>query len=332
MSAIATPSLLLLIILAGYLFKRFGLVRDHDYRVLQTLEFNLVLPGAVIHSFAVNPHDLRMLWISTFGFLAAFVPPVAIAVATRRRPTTQRAFVVLNGSGFNVGCFCFPVATALLGSSAVVSAAMFDVGACVMTTAGTNVMVQTALHMADRNSTTVTTNRPTPDCPAPRHDRDARRLRRRMLARTIAKGFFGSVTFDTYLAMIVLMICGIPIPDMIAAATEPLAGANTFCSLIMVGMLADLPAGRDDLRAVFEVLAWRLPFGIVFALAAWTLLPFDPVARETAALCCLTPVAVFSTLFTDRTLGNAKLAGFTLFVTAVIALVMMSAAHMIIST
>ena len=52
MSAILTPVGLLLIILAGYLFKRFGLFGQKDYRVLQTAEFNIVLPGAIVYSFA----------------------------------------------------------------------------------------------------------------------------------------------------------------------------------------------------------------------------------------------------------------------------------------
>lgn len=49
MSAILTPVGLLLIILAGYLFKRFGLFGQKDYRVLQTAEFNIVLPGAIVY-------------------------------------------------------------------------------------------------------------------------------------------------------------------------------------------------------------------------------------------------------------------------------------------
>ena len=63
MSAILTPVGLLLIILAGYLFKRFGLFGQKDYRVLQTAEFNIVLPGAIVYSFATNPPSARM----TFG-------------------------------------------------------------------------------------------------------------------------------------------------------------------------------------------------------------------------------------------------------------------------
>ena len=61
--------------------------------------------------------------------------------------------------------------------------------------------------------------------------------------------------------------------------------------------------------------------------AAWFLLPFSASIREAVALCCLAPIAVFSTLFTDRVLGNARLAGFSLTITAVISLAMMTGAH-----
>lgn len=46
-------------------------------------------------------------------------------------------------------------------------------------------------------------------------------------------------------------------------------------------------------------------------------------------MCCLAPIAVFSTLFTDKVLGNAKLAGFTLSITAVISLLLMTGAHFV---
>ena len=57
------------------------------------------------------------------------------------------------------------------------------------------------------------------------------------------------------------------------------------------------------------------------------LLPFGAEIREAAAMCCLAPIAVFSTLFTDKVLGNAKLAGFTLSITAIISLLLMTGAH-----
>ena len=332
MSAILTPVGLLLIILAGYLFKRFGLFGQKDYRVLQTAEFNIVLPGAIVYSFATNPHDISLLLISVFAFLFAFIPVVFIFLATRKRNVTDRAFLMLNGAGFNLGCFSFPVVQSFWGAGAVVPAAMFDIGNCVMVAAGTNVMTQTLLHIQPGKTLDEQYQGHAPVLPYTKpKDRDARRLARHALLRNVAKGFFGSIPFDTYLVMIVLMLANVKIPAVVATFVEPLANANSFVAMLMVGMLMDLPTGRDDVMKLLKIIGLRLPFGLLFAVCAWFVLPFGANVREAVVMCCLAPIAVFSTLFTDEVLGNAKLAGFSLSVSAIIGLVMMTGAHFLLA-
>ena len=332
MSAILTPVGLLLIILAGYLFKRFGLFGPKDYRVLQTAEFNIVLPGAIVYSFATNPHDISLLLISVFAFLFAFIPVVFIFLATRKRNVTDRAFLMLNGAGFNLGCFSFPVVQSFWGAGAVVPAAMFDIGNCVMVAAGTNVMTQTLLHIQPGKTLDEQYQGHAPVLPYTKpKDRDARRLARHALLRNVAKGFFGSIPFDTYLVMIVLMLANVKIPAVVATFVEPLANANSFVAMLMVGMLMDLPAGRDDVMKLLKIIGLRLPFGLLSAVCAWFVLPFGANVREAVVMCCLAPIAVFSTLFTDEVLGNAKLAGFSLSVSAIIGLVMMTGAHFLLA-
>lgn len=97
MSTLIQPIALLAIILTGYLFKRAGKFKNRDYRIMQVALFNLVLPCAIIYSFATNPHDSSMLWISVFGFVVAFIPPVLIFLTTRHTPVQDRAFTMLNG-------------------------------------------------------------------------------------------------------------------------------------------------------------------------------------------------------------------------------------------
>lgn len=323
------PIALLCIILAGYLFKRRGLFGQRDYRVLQVALFDLVLPGAIVYSFARNPHDISLLWLSAFGFIVAFIPVATIFLSTRRTPVAQRAFLMLNGSGLNIGCFCFPVVQVFLGTQAVVPAAMFDIGNCIMVAAGTNVMTQTLLHIEPGKPLTRSDSPTMPFTPPT--DRDARRLHRRALRRTVLRGFVGSVPFDTYVVMIALTAAGISLPGWLTDLFAPFANANALVSMLMVGMLMDLPESRADVVAVLRVLAWRLPFALLFAWCAWTLLPFDATVREATMMCCLAPIAVFSTLFTDEVLGNARLAGFSLSVTAVISLGLMTGAHQLIA-
>ncbi|WEV67144.1 permease [Bifidobacterium sp. ESL0769] len=331
MSALIQPATLLLIILLGYLFKRTGILGPKDYRVVQVLEFDIVLPGAIIYSFATNPHQLNLLLLSCFSFFAALIPPLLIFVATRHRPVADRAFLMLNGSGFNVGCFCFPMVQAFLGPAALVPAAMFDIGNDIMVAAGTNVMTQNLLHIAPGKTLAEQNAGDAPTLPRIKAtDHDARRLQRRALIRNIVKGFVTSPAFDTYILMLILMIFNFHFPTWIAQVSQPFSAANAFCSMVMVGMLTDLPGSKRDLKFVGEVMAWRLPCAIIFALLAWYILPFNPLIRETVVMCCLAPTAIFSTMFTDKVLGNAKLAGFILCLTAVVGTMLMTGAHFLI--
>lgn len=338
MDALIRPATLLAIIIMGYALKRFAIVGNRDYRVIQTLEFGIILPGAIIHSFAATTHSPSLLWVSAFGLVAAGLPPLLILLSTRRRRPTERAFLTLNGSGFNVGCFSFPLIQSFLGSAGLVPAAMFDIGNNVMVSAGTDTMMRSALRIGpgdrlDGHLSQDRRDRPLSSSVSSSSvsDPDARRLARRARAIGIARGFASSAAFDTYMIMVVLLVAGVRMPSWIAVASAPFSDANAFCSMIMVGMLTELPASTRDSKAVAQVLAWRIPCGILLAAAAWFLLPFDAVIREAVALCCLAPTAIFATMFTDKVLGNATLAGFTLSVTAVTSLVTMTGFHLLVS-
>ena len=124
-----------------------------------------------------------------------------------------------------------------------------------------------------------------------------------------------------------LTLAQVKIPGWIATMVQPLSNANSFCAMLMVGMLMDLPQSKHDVKEVMAVIAWRIPFSVAFALIAWFLLPFSASIRAVMVICALAPIAIFSTLFTDKVLGNAKLAGFSLAITAMISLVMMAVAH-----
>lgn len=332
MSVLLQPLSLLCIILIGYLLKRFGLFGSQDYRVIQKAEFNVVLPGAIVFSFATNPHDISLLWVLAFGFIVAFIPPMFVFFCTRHTPISRRAFLMLNSSGYNIGCFSFPILQSLIGPIALVPAAMFDVGNCIMVAAGTNVMTQTLLHIEpnttqnDIQTNTAATlpyQKPT--------DRDARRLARHALGRRILNGFVSSVSFDVYIVMIVLMLLNVQLPHWVASLTQPFSAANALCAMLMVGMLTELPSSKHDVIAVLQVLLARIPWSIIFAAAAWFFLPFDATIRQAVALCCFAPTAVFAIMFTDKMLGNAKLAGFTLALTAFISMITMTGLHFLLT-
>ncbi len=109
MQVVLQPIALLLIIAAGYTMKRTGIVTSQGYRVLEQAIIWLTLPADIIYSFTVNNPERNMLWISLFGFVCALLPIPFLFLVSRKRPITQRFFLMINGSGSNVGNFTFPV-------------------------------------------------------------------------------------------------------------------------------------------------------------------------------------------------------------------------------
>lgn len=331
MSALLHPLILLAIILVGYIFKRTHIFGQRDYRVIQRIVFNLTLPCAIIVSFATREHDNALLWISLFGLFCGFLPTPFLFWISRKRPVRERAFLMLNGAGFNIGNFCFPVMQGLLGPASLVPGAMFDVGNCVVVSAGNNLLTQRLLHIdPDRplyeqnpgSAPTLPYHKPT--------DPDARRLARRATLRGIAKGFFTSVPFDTYIIMIVLMLANVHLPQWIPQVLDPVAQANGFCSMLMVGMLMELPSTKLETTEVLRVVLLRIPFAILFALISWYIMPFDDLTRKALVMLSLAPTSVFGTLFSDRVLDNARMAGFCMSITAIIGLAAMTGVNILL--
>lgn len=334
MTSLVQPLALLAIIVGGYLLKRTGAVGHKDYRVLQKIVFTFTLPGAVVYSFSQNDPNPALLWISLFGLVCALVPLPILFLASRNSRIRERFFLMLNASGFNVGNFCFPVIQALMGAGAVLPAVMFDIGNSFMLSATTNAVTSSMLGIppdrpltetvgVDENGTEhLLTPKPT--------DRDSKKLARRAKFRAILRSYLSSVPFDTYVIMIVLMCLGIAIPPIVGSFAQPFAVANSFCSMLMVGMLMDVPASRSDVRQVGRVFGWRVVFMVVFGAIAFFLLPFDPTTKKVLVIVLLAPTPVFATLFSDRILGNARLAGFCLASTAVVSLILMTVANAVL--
>lgn len=293
---------LLLAILGAYAGKRLRIFGANDYKLLQTLIFNVTLPAAVIQSFAKNDHDMRMFWVILLGFLSALIPLLVIYAAARRAPRASRGFQMLVGTTFNIGSFALPVITTFLGAGAGVAVVMFDIGNAMMCAAGSLVLTNLLLHL-DPGWDTM----------------DAGRK-----ARTIARNFYTSVPFDMYVIMIVLLLLRLPIPDAVVTLITPFANANTFLSMAMVGMMMEVPHVKSDTLDMVKVLGWRLVVAVAAALVAWFLLPLAPEVRMVVAITAFAPISIFSTKFADQTLDRGELAGFSLTVSAVISLLIMA--------
>jgi malate permease and related proteins len=229
-------------------------------------------------------------------------------VISRGDEPRYRAYQMLNASGLNIGAFCLPVVQTFMGPSAGLPVIMLDIGNAIIATAASLTITRSLLHLGS----------PAKDLPLS------------LKIKNIAHDFYSSISFDCYMLMLVFMFAGWSVPHWIVTLITPFANANAFAAMAMIGLMMEIPDNHKDRSELGKVIAWRFLFSVLIALAAWFLLPLDERVREIVVLAAFAPVTIFSTKFTDSLTGNAKLAGFSLTVTAVIGLTIMTILHAVL--
>lgn len=280
-AVLAKSSSFLFILAAGYLLKRLGLFGKRDYSVLSRVVLNLTLPAAVITNFASMQWSAELLAIPVIGFVLNWLMMGVGLAASRKKDAPTRALFLLSCPGYNIGAFALPFVQSFLGPEAVVGACLFDVGNAIMCTGGSYAFTSAYLRAGEE----------------------------RLTLKQVAKKLFSSVPFDTYLAMLLLVVAGVAIPGPVVEFIRPIAAANPFVAMLMVGMMFELEAKPGVLQKLGLVLGLRVGGAVVLAAALYTLLPFSLPIRQVLAVMVFAPASVIAPAFTVKCGGDAGLAG-----------------------
>lgn len=278
------------IIALGYISKQAGLFKEGDHRILSKIVMNLTLPCALMASFSSAEKNPSMFIVAALGFLCTTLPMLFSFGLTRGKEKGLRAFAMLNGGGYNIGCFTLPFVQSFFGPSQVVMACMFDIGNAVMVTGGSYALASGLLKIDGQKSS----------------------------ARSIFKKLFSSVSFDTYLLLLALSLFHLSVPAPILAVIEPLANANAFLAMFMIGMMMNLRAPKGNGRYILLVLLQRLAFGALFACLAYFFAPFDQPTRWALAIVMFSPASSLAPVFTEKCGGDTGAAGFVGTLTALV--------------
>ena len=125
-----------LIILMGYGLKKIGLLSQSDLPVFSKLVTKITLPAAIIHNFSQATMDVSMLVIVLIGFLCSGAYAVIGYGLFAKGTRDQKAFGLVNASGYNIGCFTMPFVQGFLGPAGVITTSLFDTGNAVVCTGG----------------------------------------------------------------------------------------------------------------------------------------------------------------------------------------------------
>lgn len=284
------------IIVAGYVGGHTGRLDKSTGSILSKIVFNFTLPCAVINAFGSAEFSHDLLWLFVVGVVFNFVSYFGMLAFVRNDERTDRILYLCNISGYNIGCFALPFVLAFFPPTQAVAICLFDAGNSIMMSGGTYAL------------TSVLAGEEKPAHPL----------------RLVAKRLFSSVTIDAYLVMVLLAVAGIGIPAEVVQFTAPMANANAFLAMFMLGLMTNLSVDATKLAKVGKLLGSRLFFNVVFSLVTLFLLPFDMSVRMVVAMGVWAPVGAMGPVFTMWCKGDHGLAGFANTLTIIMSIVAMT--------
>ena len=91
--------------------------------------------------------------------------------------------------------------------------------------------------------------------------------------RFVAKRLAKSIAFDAYIILIVLAVAEIHISDAIVQFTAPIANANSFLAMFMLGLMIRFEVDRNKLAKVARLIGLRVVVSAVASVLAFSFLP-----------------------------------------------------------
>ena len=263
------------LIILGAMLKHFHFFSPKDYAIPTKIVLNITLPAAVITSFASYRPDPSLLILTGLGLgINALLLILGFALS-KHKDAGSRPVWINSIPGYNIGSFALPFIQSFLSPASVVACCLFDTGNALMCTGGTYAISSGILGGGEN-----------------------------MSLKAIGKKLLSSAPFMTYLIMLIVSMIGIRVPEAVVTFLNPLAVANPFLSMMMVGMMFDTKMEKETMKDVWGMLVIRILVSIAACAGFYFLLPFSLEIRKALALAVFAPVSISSTIFAEKMGGD----------------------------
>ena len=130
--------------------------------------------------------------------------------------------------------------------------------------------------------------------------------------------------------LIALSLVGISVPEQLGTLIHPMAQANSFLAMFMIGLVLEWRIDKRHLIEVCKVLGWRLAVALVFCALVYFVVPMPIDLRNVTILCLLAPIMSVGLVYIIWVNGDTQTAGFAISLSVVVALVLMTAASVLL--
>ena len=283
------------IIILGYVLRRRGFFKEEDFYVLSRIVLKITLPAAIVTNFTGIDMKPSMLLMSLLGLGGGIILTDMAFLISAGKNGEEKAFNIINLTGYNIGNFTMPFAQSFLGPLGVVATSLFDSGNALVCLGGTYSVAVMAKGEKGKFS-----------------------------IMPIIKTLLSSVPFDAYLLMTVLSLLHLSLPAPMVSFTGIIANGNAFMAMLMLGVGFKMTLDKSRMGKIIQILFIRYSVSIALAAAFYFLLPFELEYRQALAILALSPIASAAPAFTGDLDGDIGLASAVNSISIVISIVLIT--------
>ncbi|WMI80111.1 AEC family transporter [Anaerotignum sp. MB30-C6] len=261
----------LFMIALGFGLKRGGLFTQKDTDLLTRLVMKITLPMVIVSNFRNLDLNISFLVDIGLGFLTNFLVISLVLLLTRKKQPAERAFYIINGSGYNIGLCTMPFMQSFFEAEAIAIVCMFDVGNAIMVF---GITFTIAMMIA--------------------------KGRGNVKGKEILKTLFSSMPFVAYIIMISISSLGIQLPNIVFDLASMLGQANTFLAMILIGIMFEPKIEKKVLKDMAGVFVLRIVVACVFSYVIYHYLPAPLLHRQVLSIVVFSPILSIAPIYTER--------------------------------
>lgn len=250
---------------------------------MQAIAIYMTIPASILTSLGSFTKDPKLI-ICTVFFAILFLSSLFITYfLNRKKPELDCAYAMLTTSGYNLGSMAFPVVQNFYGPYGVLISGMADIFNCIMVNGGLYAVTTAILRKESENIG--------------------------QFFKNIIRRLLSSPPFVSYLMLIPIVLFDFAIPKQVIEFLSPIASANSLACMGMVGLSLGETLTMKELKEIWPELSFRLIFGWVTAIIAYTLLPVSGEMREVLTILCVSPISSLASYNSSKYGADGEKAG-----------------------
>ncbi|MBQ9932287.1 MAG: hypothetical protein IJO69_00445, partial [Ruminiclostridium sp.] len=201
-----------------------GLVEREVIRVItRQLMFYLTIPAALIVNFSkIQEMSAQMFWVAVFGMVGNAAMLCIGFVLVRGWPRKRKLLYLFSLPGYGIGAFTLSFVQSFLSPLGNVAVCFFDMGNCILCSGACYAIIVEALSEE----------------------------RKGIDFKAIGKRLLTSAPLLAGVFMTVLLVLGVKLPEFVLTLIQPIANANPFISMIMLGLFFHIELKKEYLGEI----------------------------------------------------------------------------------